>query len=146
MDFLFENSDFFVYDFQTNQTALHCACEVGNVEIVEFLVGENAKIFLKDLNEFTPFLTACYNGNMDCANQIVGRLNDVDQTDKVSYPPCYVSFSPNFLLALCLSYLFSLVFVHYYIFLEISGTVQTIFKIYILCLIIGNYDVSIMSF
>jgi len=68
---------------QANQSALHLACEVGNAEIALYLVKQGACCTAKDKNEFTPFITACYNGNLECAKLFCNTLNVLDQVDKV---------------------------------------------------------------
>ena len=54
---------------KTRKTALHLACESGNVDCVEFLLSSSADLSLKDCEECTPLLVACTNFKRFTASQ-----------------------------------------------------------------------------
>ena len=63
---------------------------MGYVELTKILLQHGASVNAKDHNEFTPFISACYNGHVECAFCFIDHLTDqcgkvnVDQHDKVS--------------------------------------------------------------
>ena len=54
---------------KTKKTALHLACESGNIDCVEFLLINGADLSLKDCDERTPLLAACANFKCFTASQ-----------------------------------------------------------------------------
>ena len=54
---------------KTKKTALHLACESGNIDCVEFLLSNGADLSLKDCDERTPLLAACANFKHFTASQ-----------------------------------------------------------------------------
>lgn len=61
------------------------------MELTNFLLDHGASVNIRDHNEFSPFLSACYNGHLECAQSLINYLTDqegkvnIDQQDKVIY-------------------------------------------------------------
>ena len=51
---------------ETHQrTALHWACDRGNMELAMALVDRGADVDARDVDQMTPLHAACYNDNME---------------------------------------------------------------------------------
>ena len=63
-----------------DKTALHIACEIGDVAIVELLVEHEADINALDADGFTPLQLAAIRGNMKVVKRLVQLKADVNLT------------------------------------------------------------------
>ena len=63
-----------------DKTALHIACEIGDVAIVELLVEHGADINALDADGFTPLQLAAIRGNMKVVKRLVELKADVNLT------------------------------------------------------------------
>ena len=63
-----------------DKTALHIACEIGDVAIVELLVEHCADINALDADGFTPLQLAAIRGNMNVVKKLVDLKVDVNLT------------------------------------------------------------------
>lgn len=73
-----------------DKTALHIACEIGDVAIVELLVEHGGDINALDADGFTPLQLAAIRGNMKVVKRLVElkadvNLTTVDGKDAVDY-------------------------------------------------------------
>ena len=63
-----------------DKTALHIACEIGDVAIVELLAEHGAVINALDADGFTPLQLAAIRGNMNVVKKLVDLKADVNLT------------------------------------------------------------------
>ena len=77
---MIENEDLY------GNTALHCACEQGQLEVVELLVRAKADINANNLKNFTPLHLAAASGHMQVAEYLIQEEVSIDGDGKVSTP------------------------------------------------------------
>ena len=77
---MIENED------MNGNTALHCACEQGQLEVVELLVRAKANINANNFKNFTPLHLAAASGHVQVAEHLIQEEVSIDGDDKVSSP------------------------------------------------------------
>ena len=75
-----ENEDMY------GNTALHCACEQGQLEIVELLVKAKANILANNFKNFTLLHLAAASEHLQVAAYLIQEEVSIDGDDKVSTP------------------------------------------------------------
>lgn len=63
-----------------DKTALHCACGVSAVEVIDMLIEHGADCNARDANGFTPLHMAAISGNMEVVQKLVEHNVDVNLT------------------------------------------------------------------
>jgi ankyrin repeat protein len=80
MDFFAKNfRDELVHEVnRLDLTLLHVAAEIGNSDIVEFLIERGADTNARDFNGFTPLIIACINRNEDAFWCLIDKTTEIE--------------------------------------------------------------------
>lgn len=83
--------------FVSEETALHLACRLSYVDIVKFLLEQNADIKTRDGDKWTPLHSAAYGDNASIAEHLVshGILSEIDDRDWLGRTPLTIASADN---------------------------------------------------
>ena len=77
-----------------NFTPLHCACKIGSIEIVQYLVARGCNVNVKTSYFRTPLHCACKSFKIDCVKFLVENGANIEAATKDQERP--IHFSINF--------------------------------------------------
>jgi len=81
-----ENSNIDTKDYNDN-TALHVACRIGNIEIIKLLLDKGTNINAQNFSKTTPLYIAVLNNNFDLVNLLLSKGADVNISDILGKTP-----------------------------------------------------------